>query len=179
MVGVLEDRTKKEEDPPFIRLKPSCFEWRSVRLGTDREDSGWMAMFYNEPANKGESCHLEGGGLEMDGTQVPKIALVPAKLAADALEEEYTPWEVYNALVDIQEGKSHNVKILLNQCKYWALAAALRGNNSAETSKMAYILTPISGALAWVMRGMKTRLVGTLGMYMQEKPKGGPPAFLP
>ena len=42
---------------------------------------------------------------------------------------------------------------------------------------MAYILTPISSAPAQVMREMKNRLVGTLGMHIQEKPKGGPPSF--
>ena len=37
----------------------------------------------------------------------------------------------------------------------WALAAALRGDQCAETSKMAYILTPIVGAPAQLMRDMR------------------------
>ena len=32
MIGALGDRSEKEEDPPFVRLKPSYFEWRKVRL---------------------------------------------------------------------------------------------------------------------------------------------------
>ena len=55
----------------------------------------------------------------------------------------------------------------------WALAAALRGNQGAETSKMAYILTPISGAPAHLVRDTKARLYGTLGMHVQEKPREG------
>ena len=40
MIGSLGDRSEKGEDPPFVRLKPAYFEWRKVRLPSDREDSG-------------------------------------------------------------------------------------------------------------------------------------------
>ena len=90
-----------------------------------------MATFYDTPDNKWEFCNLKGGELEIDETPVPKFALVPSKIAVDALEEGQTPWEVYDALVDFEEGKSEEVKA----CKDWALAAALRGNNGAETRK--------------------------------------------
>ena len=53
----------------------------------------------------------------------------------------------------------------------------LRGDQGAETRKMAYILTPISGAPAQLVRDMKARLNDTLGMHLQEKPKGSPPSF--
>jgi hypothetical protein len=94
-----------------------------------------MATFYDTPENEGEFCKLDGGELEIDETSVPKFALVPSKIAADALEEGHTPWEVYDALVDSEEGKPEEVKDLLKPCKDWALAAALRGDNGAETSK--------------------------------------------
>ena len=44
MICALGDRNKKVEDPPFVRLKPSYFEWRKVRLPSDREDLGQMAV---------------------------------------------------------------------------------------------------------------------------------------
>ena len=151
-LGALGDRNKKGEDPPFIRLKPSYFEWRGLKLSSNQEYSGPMATFYDNSANKGEFCNLEGNDVDIEQTFVPKFALVPSKIARDALELGYTPWEVYDALLDFEQGKLDNVKELLQPCKDWALAAALRGDNGAETSKMAYILTPISGAPSQVMR---------------------------
>ena len=156
-----------------MRLKPSYFEWRKVRLPADLEDSGRMAVYYDQRENEGQFCPLEEGDLEATETAVPKFALVPAKIAADALEEGYTPWEVYDALTDFEEGKSEEARDLLKPCKDWAVAAALRGDHGAETSKMAYILTPVSGAPTQVTRDLKSRLNGTLGRHVQEKPKGG------
>ena len=109
----------------------------------------------------------------INDTSVPKFALVLSKIAAHVLEEGYTPWEVHDTLVDVEKGKSEEVRDLLKPCKDWALAAALRSDQSAETSKMAYILTPVSGAPTQVVRDTKNRLNGTLGMHVQEKPKGG------
>ena len=43
--------------------------------------------------------------------------------------------------------------------------------------KIAYILTPISGAPDQVVKDMKARLNGTLGTHVQAKPEGGPPSF--
>ena len=106
MLGALGDRNKAGQDPPFVRLKPSHFEWQKVRLPTDYDDSGPMATFYDTPGNEGDFCNLEGGELEIDETPVPKIALVPSKIAAGALEQGQTPWEVYDALLDFEEGKS-------------------------------------------------------------------------
>ena len=128
-----------------------------------------MALFYDQLQNDGEFCRLKGGELKINKPPVPKFALVPSKIAADALEEGYTPWEVYDALVDFEERKSEEVKNLLKSCKDWALTAALRSNHSAETGKMAYILTPISGAPAQVMRDTKSRLNGTLGIHIEKK----------
>ena len=172
-LGALGDRNERGEDPPFVRLKPSYFEWRKVRLPADLEDSGRMAVYYDQRENEGQFCPLEEGDLEATETAVPKFALVPAKIAADALEEGYTPWEVYDALTDFEEGKSEEARDLLKPCKDWAVAAALRGDHGAETSKMAYILTPVSGAPTQVTRDLKSRLNGTLGRHVQEKPKGG------
>ena len=45
MIDALGDRNEKGEDPPLVRLKPSYFEWRKVRLPLDREDLGAMAVF--------------------------------------------------------------------------------------------------------------------------------------
>ena len=42
---------------------------------------------------------------------------------------------------------------------------------------MVFILAPISGALVLVMRGMKSRPVGTLGTHIQPQPAGDPPTF--
>ena len=39
---------KKGDGPPFVRLKPSYFEWRKVRLPSDRDNSGQMAVFYDQ-----------------------------------------------------------------------------------------------------------------------------------
>ena len=86
MIGALGDRSEKGENPPFVRLKPSYFEWRKVRLPLDREDLGQMAVFYEQPENEGDFCNLEGGELELNDTSVPKFALVPSKIAVDALE---------------------------------------------------------------------------------------------
>ena len=172
-MGALGDRNKEGQNPLFVRLKPSHFEWWKVRLPTDRGDSGPMATFYDTPGNKGDFCNLGGGELEIDETPVPKFALVPSKIAANALEAGQTPWEVYDALVYFEEGKSEEVKDLLKPCKDWALAAALRGDNGAETSKMAYMLTPISGASSQVVKDTKARLNGTLGTQVQAKPKRG------
>ena len=36
--------------------------------------------------NEGEFCNLEGGELEVNKIAVPKFALVPSKIAAEALE---------------------------------------------------------------------------------------------
>ena len=177
MVGALGDRSETGEDPPFVRLKPSYFEWRKVRLPMDQEDSGQMATFYDQPENEGEFCSLDAGELEMNETTVPKLALVPSKIAADALEVGYMPWEVHDALVDFENGKGDDVKRLLKPCKNWALVAALRGDQGAETSKMTYALAPIAGAPAQLMRDMRARLNGTLGMHVQKRPKGGPPSL--
>ena len=68
MIGALGDRSKKGEDPPFVRLKPSYFEWRKVRLPSDQEDSGQMAVFYDQQENEGDFCNLEGGELELNNT---------------------------------------------------------------------------------------------------------------
>ena len=148
ILGALEDRNKTGEDPPFVRLKPSYFEWRKVRLPVDREDSGPMATYYDQQENEGQFCPLEEGEVEANKTPVPKFTLVPAKIAADALEEGHTPWKVYDALTDFEEEKSEEVKNLLKPCKDWALAAALRGDNGAKTSKMAYILTPVMAVIS-------------------------------
>ena len=45
MIGALGGRSETGEDPPFVRLKPSYFEWRKVRLPSDREGSGQMTVF--------------------------------------------------------------------------------------------------------------------------------------
>ena len=148
-----------------------------MKLPTDQEGSGPMATFYDKSENEGKFCHLEDGDLDIEQTFVPKFCLIPAKIARDALELGYTSWDVYDALLDFEEGKSDEVKELLQPCKDWALAAALRGDNGAKTSKMAYILTPVSGAPPKVMRELKNRLVGTLGAHLQPQPTGGPPTF--
>ena len=121
------------------------------------------------PENEGEFSNLDAGDLDMNETSVPKLALVPSKIAADALEGGYMPWEVHDALVDFEDGKGDDVKRLLKPCKNWALAAALRGDQGAKTSKLVYVLTPIAGAPAQLMRDMKARLNGTLGMHIQKK----------
>ena len=64
-----------------------------------------MALFYEQPENKGDFCNLEGGELELNDTLVPKFALVPSKIAANALEMGYTPWEVHDALLDFEDDK--------------------------------------------------------------------------
>ena len=46
-----------------------------------------MATFYDTPDNEWEFCNLEGGKLEIDETPIPKFALVPSRIAANALEE--------------------------------------------------------------------------------------------
>ena len=99
-----------EEDPAFVRLKPSHVEWRKVRLPAHQEDSGQMAVFYDQPENEGEFCNLEGDELVLNDTSVPKFTLVPLKIAVDALEVGYTPWEVYVALVDFEDNKLDEVK---------------------------------------------------------------------
>ena len=76
-------------------------------------------------------------------------------------------------MVDFEEGKSVEVKKLLKPCKDWALVTALRSDHGAETSKMAYILTSISGASAQVIHDMKARSNGTLGMHVHKKPREG------
>ena len=58
-----------------------------MRLPGEREDSGAMATFYDTPDNKWEFCNLKGGELEIDETPIPKFALVPSRIAANALEE--------------------------------------------------------------------------------------------
>ena len=79
-MGALGDRNKERQDPPFVRLKPSYFECRKVRLPADREDSGPMATFCDTPDNEGKFCNLEGGELKIDETPVPKFALLfPSK----------------------------------------------------------------------------------------------------
>ena len=85
-LAALGDRNEKGEDPPFIRLKPSYFEWRGVKLPSDQEDSGAIATFYDKSKNKEEFCYLEGAELDIEQTHVPKFCLVPAKIALDALE---------------------------------------------------------------------------------------------
>ena len=176
-LAALGDRNEKGEDPPFVRLKASYFEWRGVKLPSDPDDSGPMATYYDKRENEGEFCSLEGVDLDIEQTHVPKFCLVPAKIALDALELGLTPWEVYEALVEFEDGLSDAAKELLQPCKDWALAAALRGDNGAETSKMAYILTPISGATPKVVKELKNRLVGTLGAHVQPQPTGKPPTF--
>ena len=79
----------------------------------DREDSGQMAVFYEHPENEGDFCNLEGGELEMNDTSMPKFALVPSKIVADALEVGYTPWEVHDTLLDFRDNKGDEVKKLL------------------------------------------------------------------
>ena len=98
MIDALGDRNEKGEDPPFICLKSSYFEWRKVRLPADREDSGPMTLFYEQSKNEGEFCNLEGGELEVNKTLVSKFTIAPSKIAADTLEIECTPLEVYDAL---------------------------------------------------------------------------------
>ena len=136
-----------------------------------------MATFYDDSTNEGNFCNLEGNALMPSNTWVPKFVLVRSKIAKDALELGYTSWDVYEALQDFQKDKPDEIKELLEPCKNWALAAALRGDNGAETSKLAYILTPISGAPATVRRAMKNRLVGTLGEHRQPQPVAPPPPF--
>ena len=53
----------------------------------------------------------------------------------------------------------------------------MRGDNGAETSKLAYAPTPMSRAPATVLREMKNRLMGTLGAHRQPQLAGGPPTF--
>ena len=79
MLGALGDRNETGEDPPFVRLKPSYFEWRKVRLPVDREDSGPMATYYDQPENEGQLCTLEEGEVKANVTPVPKFTLVPEK----------------------------------------------------------------------------------------------------
>ena len=69
-----------------------------------------MAVFYEHPENERDFCHLEKGELEMNNTSVPKFALVPSKIAADALEVGYTPWEVHDAMLDFEDDKGDEVK---------------------------------------------------------------------
>ena len=92
-----------------MRLQPSYFEWRKVRLLSDREDSGQMAVFYDQPENERDFCNLEGGELELNDTWVPKFSLFPSTIAADALEVGYMPWEVRDALVDFKGDKGDGV----------------------------------------------------------------------
>ena len=86
MVGALEDMSETGEDPPFVRLKSLYFECHKVRLPLDQEDSGQMATFYDQPESKGQFCSLDTGELEMNETVVPKLALIPSKIAVDAFE---------------------------------------------------------------------------------------------
>ena len=90
-MGAVGDRNKEGQDPPFVHIKPSYFEWRKVRLPADPEDLGPIATFCDTSDNKGEFCNLKGCELEIDETPVPKFALVPSKIATDALEEGQTP----------------------------------------------------------------------------------------
>ena len=87
MMGAPGDRNNEGQNPPFVRLKPFYFEWRKMRLPTDRKDSGPMATFYDTPDNEGDFCNLEGGELEINKMLMPKFALVSSEIAADALEE--------------------------------------------------------------------------------------------
>jgi hypothetical protein len=173
-MGALGDRTQEGDNPPVVRLKPSYFEWRQVNLPTDKEDSGPVATHYD--TTEGELFQLEDNQAEADSTWVPKLALMPAKIALDAMELEWQPWDVYEALVEFENEKTDQVKQLLGPCKNWALASSIRGA-SAETSKMAYAMTAIAGAPAQVAKEMSVRMNNTLGENIKARPGGGAPSF--
>lgn len=113
-----------------------------IKLPADQTDAGAMATYYTQHED-GTFVELGEQELKPDPTAMSKCSIIPAKIALDALGMQLTPWEVYKRLCKYKQDKCDKVKELLKPCKDWALAAALRGA-SADNSKLAYILTPVT-----------------------------------
>ena len=158
MRGALRDRHETGEDPPVVRLQPSYFERRQVRLPADREDLGPMTTYHDPPEKEGHFCPLEEGEGEANETPVPKCALVPAKICSGRAGRRVRAMgSLRHAWTDLEEETSEEAKHLLTPGKDGAWAAAWRGDHGAETSEMAYIRTPVSGAPTQAMRDSKSR----------------------
>ena len=73
-----------------------------------------MATHYD--TTEGGLFQLEDNQVDANATWVPKLALIPAKIALDALEKDSQPWDVYEVLTDFETSKTNQVKELLKQC---------------------------------------------------------------
>ena len=93
------DRDKGGGDPPYVRLKASYFEWRDIKLQFNQTDLGAMTTYYAQHED-GIFVELGEQELEPGPTAVPKFAIMPAKIALDALEMQLTLWEVYKRLCE-------------------------------------------------------------------------------
>ena len=175
-MAAADDRGEDGTDPPFVRMKPSYWDWREVNLPKDLSDSGPVATYYDTNGTRGEFYTPSPGELEGATTWVPKFPLVPAAIARKARAHKWAPWTMYEAMCAFEADKSEELRRLLTPGKNWAAAASIRGN-AADCSKMAYVLTPLKGLPTVVKEELAKRIEGTFGRNPQKMPSGQPPSF--
>ena len=88
------DRQPNGANPAVVRLKPSYFEWRDVKLPADSSDSSPIATWYDTTTNR-EFFNPSDAYLENAPTEVPKLTLLPAAVAKKAVRHKWSPWQIF------------------------------------------------------------------------------------
>ena len=148
----------------------------------DVDDESKITNFYNTGANRMKFFDptAENADQEATGTWVPKMPMIPAKVALKVATSPRISW-VHQHLCNYEEDRDQAVKEMLKKAKIWALTATCKGA-SKESSIMAYSLPPVTLPSSALQRQLKKRRNSTLGTRTDLAPMpmcNQPNAFLP
>ena len=150
-MAAVGDREEDGSNPPYVRLKSTCWSWKEVKLPTDLADTGPLASYYMTGGTRGEFYLPAAVEVDNTSTWVPTIPVLPAKIAREAMSAAWTPWDMYVAVKAFAADKEEATKSLLKPVENWALAASTRGRVAAD-SKMAISLLPVANPHLWCAR---------------------------
>mmetsp|Transcript_28403 Transcript_28403/g.59963 ORF Transcript_28403/g.59963 Transcript_28403/m.59963 type:complete len:210 (+) Transcript_28403:171-800(+) len=89
-LGAIGDRDD-EEDPGFVCLKKSLFEWQNVTLVDSTDDISEIATWFDGAENTEKYFNTSNAVMATEAVAIPKLAMIPAEIGLAIVSERCTP----------------------------------------------------------------------------------------
>ena len=166
------DRTKHSE--PTMAIINNEHTTKKYLHGGGFNDVIELGSFYSVDTNRTKFFIKKDDDEVQDVNNVPCILLVPLGLLPWLMEEDRTPWELYQYLSLLSEDPD-NIPPELQTCLNWCLIACNAAGKSDKSSRLARNISSVVSNDPTVHKWGKDRIVTTLGPTTQ----GFPPAGMP
>lgn len=175
--GAVGDRDG-DDDPPFVKLSKSLFEWKQVKLLTSEGgEQEAIDAFYGDPTNRRAFFPTTGRSFATPEPWTPRMPIAPYEVSNQVLvKKQVTAHELARIVETYTTDKSEAVQTIVEPLANFAKAATLKPSNSSN-SAMACNFQPVTLPSKAMKARMAQRLNETLGPRPPKQPQGTPPIF--